>query len=159
MKIIISLSLLAITLTACVKIQDLQTTCQQTHADFRGVMACLNSQVLQSRRLRNSPRVNLYLAHAAVLTDRVEKDEISEAEAYLELGKIHEQMRALQQQERRRKYADRRATTKQWNKTAIELMKLGQPRILSSSPRTTTYIGPSGRMITCTQTGNMVNCF
>lgn len=72
-------------LTGCATVSSRQTDCEQQHAEFPEVVRCLKTALGQPR----SEETKLYLLTAEQLSEKVQRQEISDADARLELRRTY----------------------------------------------------------------------
>lgn len=75
----------AIMLTGCATVSSHQTQCEQQHPEFPAAVRCLKTAIGQPR----NEETKLYLLTAEHLSERVQRHELSDAEARLELQKTY----------------------------------------------------------------------
>jgi hypothetical protein len=85
----------------CATIGSYQAECEKKHAAFPEVVACLKEAVASDSRpeiYKSSPELKLYLLKAEQLSQRVQRGEISDLDARVELQQLYVEMGRSNQQ-------------------------------------------------------------
>lgn len=89
----------ALTFGGCSTVGSHQRECEQQYARFSDMVDCLNRSIATDRRPDPSGRIKLYLLTAEDLKERVERGDMSEADARRQLQEQYVRLRRDQRQE------------------------------------------------------------
>ena len=95
----ITAALMALAATGCANLGSIQADCEKTTKTFPELYRCIDSAIALETRYANSAQVQLFRLKAAQLSGRVERKQIEDIDARVELKQLYVQIRKDQMAE------------------------------------------------------------
>ena len=151
-RIIVMLPLL---LTACAKISDYQSKCEQQYSKLSDVAICLDSSVKNDFRMSGNPEPKLYVLAAKKLGEDVDQGKMSDAQARLELQNMYVNMQ-------RQELTAQQVRAQAIQQSLINTQTINTMQAVEQKARQPVYAQPAQLQnnitTNCTRYGNQVTC-
>ncbi|WP_245759456.1 hypothetical protein [Yersinia ruckeri] len=152
-KIILILPFL---LAGCAKVSDYQAKCEQQYSRFSEMASCLDTSVKTDSRMASAATPKLYVLTAKMLGEGVDKGNISDSQARLELQTLYVNMQ-------RQESAEQQASAQAIQQSLLNMQTINTMQAIEQKTRQPTYIPPvqlknNNVTTNCATYGNQTRC-